>query len=102
MDYAVQDPETGLIDIRKSVDQAAAADMERYLFSDDIHFIPASVRFDRKIIVGHYPVILLPDHGTARIYHGSRYTDIDTGNERLDAGGRLSCLRLDDGREFYV
>ena len=54
MDYAVQDPETGLIDIRKSVDQAAAADMERYLFSDDIHFIPASVRFDRKIIVGHY------------------------------------------------
>lgn len=101
-DYAVQDPETGLIDIRKSVDQAAAADMERYLFSDDIHFIPASVRFDRKIIVGHYPVIFLPDHGTARIYHGSRYTDIDTGNERRDAGGRLSCLRLDDGREFYV
>ena len=38
-DYAVQDPETGLVDIRKSVDQAAAADMERYLFSDDIHFI---------------------------------------------------------------
>lgn len=102
VDYAVQDPETGLIDIRKSVDQAAAADMERYLFSDDIHFIPASVRFDRKIIVGHYPVIFLPDHGTARIYHGSRYTDIDTGNERRDAGGRLSCLRLDDGREFYV
>ena len=101
-DYAVQDPETGLVDIRKSVDQAAAADMERYLFSDDIHFIPASVRFDRKIIVGHYPVIFLPDHGTARIYHGSRYTDIDTGNERRDAGGRLSCLRLDDGREFYV
>ena len=101
-DYAVQDPETGLVDIRKSVDQAAAADMERYLFSDDIHFIPASVRFDRKIIVGHYPVIFLPDHGTARIYHGSRYTDIDTGNERRDAGGRLSCLRLDDGRDFYV
>lgn len=101
-DYAVRDPKTGLIDIRKSVDQAAAADMERYLFSDDIHFIPASVRFDRKIIVGHYPVIFLPDHGTARIYHGSRYTDIDTGNERRDAGGRLSCLRLDDGREFYV
>ena len=41
-------------------------------------------------------------NGTARIYHGSRYTDIDTGNERRDAGGRLSCLRLDDGREFYV
>ena len=101
-DYAVRDPETGLIDIRKSVDQTAAADMERYLFSNDIHFIPASVRFDRKIIVGHYPVIFLPDQGTARIYHGSRYTDIDTGNERRDAGGRLSCLRLDDGREFYV
>ena len=72
--------------------------MERYLFSDDIHFIRHLSRFDRKIIVGHYPVILLPDHGMARIYHGSRYTDIDTGNERLDAGGRLSCLRLDDGR----
>ena len=35
-------------------------------------------------------------------FTGSRYTDIDTGNERRDAGGRLSCLRLDDGREFYV
>ena len=46
-------------------------------------------------------MIFLPDHGTARIYHGSRYTDIDTGNERRDAGGRLTCLRLDDGREFY-
>ena len=101
-DYDVLDSVTGLIDIKASVDQAVAADQERYLFSNDIHYLPAIIRFDKKIIVGHYPTLLLPEHGRATIYHGEKYIDIDTGNERRNEGGRLSCLRLDDGREFYV
>lgn len=101
-DYDVPDPATGLIDIKASVDQAVAADQERYLFSNDIHYLPAIIRFDRKIIVGHYPTLLLPEHGRAAIYHGEKYIDIDTGNERRNEGGRLACLRLDDGKEFYV
>ena len=101
-DYEVLDPATGLIDIKESVERAAAADQERYLFSNDIHYLPSAARFDKKIIVGHYPVMLLPEHGKASIYHGEKYIDIDTGNERRNEGGRLACLRVDDGREFYV
>lgn len=101
-DYDAFDSETGLIDIKQSVDDAVAADQERYLFSNDIHYVPASLRFDRKIIVGHYPTLLLPGYEKADIYHGQKFTDIDTGNERRDEGGRLSCFRLDDGKEFYV
>lgn len=101
-DYEVPDPATGLIDIKESVERAASADQERYLFSNDIHYLPAASRFDKKIIVGHYPVMFLPEHGKASIYHGEKYIDIDTGNERRNEGGRLACLRVDDGREFYV
>lgn len=101
-DYDVLDPATGLIDIKASVDQAVAVDQERYLFSNDIHYLLAIIRFDKKIIVGHYPTLLLPEHGRATIYHGEKYIDIDTGNERRNEGGRLACLRLDDGKEFYV
>ena len=101
-DHAVIDPQTGLVNIRASADEAAEADQERYLFSNDIHYIPANLRFDKKIIVGHYPVIFLAEHEKAEIYHCLRYTDIDTGNERRRQGGRLACLRLEDGKEFYV
>lgn len=52
-----------LIDIKESVDQAVKADLERYmyLFSNDIHYIPAVLKFDKKIIVGHYPTVLFRD-----------------------------------------
>lgn len=101
-DFIVFDPNNNLIDIKKSVDQAIEADQERYLFSNDIHYIPASLKFNMKIIVGHYPVIFLPGHEKAVIYHGKKYINIDTWNERRDRGGILSCLRLDDGKEFYI
>lgn len=101
-DYEIQVPETGLVDIEASVLAAAEADQERYLFSDDIHYIPASVQFDKRIIVGHYPTLFLPDYKRPWIYHGKRYMDIDTGNERRQEGGRLACIRLEDGREFYT
>lgn len=101
-DCCVRDPESGLVDIEASVKKAVSWNQERYLFSDDIHYIPASLRFDKRLIVGHYPTLLLPDFRRAEIYHGTKYTNLDTGNERRDQGGRLACLRLEDGREFYV
>lgn len=94
--------ETGVIDIRASVEKAAGWNMEEYLFSDDIHYIPSRVQFDKRIIVGHYPTLLIQEHHRAQIYYGKNYIDIDTGNECREKGGRLSCLRLDDGKEFYV
>lgn len=101
-DYCIRDYESGLVDITSSVKKAAESDQERYLFSEDIHYIPANLKFDKPIIVGHYPTIFLQEYHRAEIYHGSKYIDIDTGNERRSEGGRLSCLRLDDWKEFYV
>ncbi len=101
-DYEIRDPKTDLVDIEASVLAAVEADQERYLFSDEIHYIPASIQFDKRIIVGHYPTMFLPEFKRARIYHGRKYIDIDTGNERRREGGRLSCMRLEDGQEFYI
>lgn len=101
-DCCVRNQESGIVDIEASVCMAVEWNQEKYLFSDDIHYIPAQLRFDRKIIVGHYPTLLFPEYHRAEIYYGNKYIDIDTGNERRNQGGRLSCLRLDDGKEFYV
>ena len=101
-DFPVLCPDRRKVDIEASVRAALETDQERYLFSDDIHYIPAGLTFDKKIIVGHYPTIFLADYHRAKIFHGAKYTDIDTGNERRGEGGRLACLRLDDGEEFYV
>ena len=101
-DYDMFRTETGMIDIKESVEQAVKADQERYLFSNDIHYMPAALKFNKQIIVGHYPTLFLLDFKCARIYHGKKYIDIDTGNERRQEGGRLSCMRLEDGQEFYV
>lgn len=100
--FEITDPRTGLVDIQKSVESAVLCDQEQYLFSNDIHYIPSRIRFDRRIVVGHYPTIYLSEYGQARIYHGKKYIDIDTGNERRYDGGRLACLRLNDGKEYYV
>lgn len=101
-DFCIPAGQSGLVDIAASVRKAVEMDQERYLFSNDIHYIPCQLQFDKKIIVGHYPTLFLDGHNRAEIYHGVRYIDIDTGNERRSSGGRLSCLRLDDWEEYYV
>lgn len=100
-DYCIKNEE-GLVDIQTSVKMAIKEDQEAYLLSDDIHYIPASLKFDKKLIVGHHPTILLPDYTFPSIYYGKKYIDIDTGNDNRKNGGRLACLRLDDGKEFYI
>lgn len=53
---------------------------------------------DKTIIVGHTPTT--EDNGGAgRIFYGNGTIFIDCG---LARGGRLGCLRLEDGKEFYV
>lgn len=101
-DFEIIDSRTGLVDIQKSVENAVLWNQEQYLFSNDIHYIPSKIKFNRKIVVGHYPTLFLSEYGQASIYYDERYIDIDTGNERRYDGGRLSCLRLNDGTEYYV
>jgi serine/threonine protein phosphatase 1 len=53
---------------------------------------------DKTIIVGHTPTSEDKD-GQNSIYYGNGTIFIDCG---LGRGGRLGCLRLEDGEEFYV
>lgn len=53
---------------------------------------------DKTIIVGHTPTTD-ENGGAGRIFYGNGTIFIDCG---LARGGRLGCLRLEDGREFYV
>ena len=53
---------------------------------------------DKTVIVGH-TVTTEENGGAGRIFYGNGSIFIDCG---LGRGGRLGCLRLEDGREFYV
>ncbi len=53
---------------------------------------------DKTVIVGHEPTTE-ENGGDGRIFYGNGSINIDCGNMR---GGRLACLCLDDGREYYV
>lgn len=60
---------------------------------------PTERYFEDKItIVGHTPTTEA-ENVEARIYHGDGIIFINCG---LALGGRLGCLRLEDGAEFYV
>ncbi len=60
---------------------------------------PTAKYFDNKtIIVGHTPTSE-SNGGADRIFFGNGTVFIDCG---LGRGGRLGCLRLEDGKEFYV
>ena len=62
-------------------------DMEREYFEDV------------TVIVGHVPADSLPDADPGMIYYGEGSINIDCG---LEFGGRLGCLCLDNGKEYYV
>ncbi len=66
-------------------------------FSESVD--PTAKYFDDKtIIVGHTPTSE-SNGGADRIFYGNGTVFIDCG---LGRGGRLACLRLEDGKEFYV
>ncbi len=53
---------------------------------------------DKTVIVGHNPTTE-DNGGDGKIFYGNGSIDIDCGEAR---GGCLGCLRLDDGKEFYI
>lgn len=66
-------------------------------FSEGLDF--SKKYYDDKIIVtGHEPTVV-ENGGDGKIFYGNRSIDVDCG---LMRGGTLGCLRLEDGKEFYV
>lgn len=53
---------------------------------------------DVTVIVGHNPTTD-ENGGDGKIFYGNGSIDIDCGEAR---GGTIGCLRLEDGKEFYV
>ncbi|MBO5305799.1 MAG: metallophosphoesterase [Clostridia bacterium] len=54
---------------------------------------------DKTVIVGHIHTSELPDADENMIYYGEGSIYLDCGAAR---GGRLGCLCLDNGKEYYV
>lgn len=93
---AVKD-ESGLVDIEASIVKWCEISEYDYLISNDLHYIPASIRFP-FLIVGHYPTENLACQG---IFFGTRYINIDNGLN-ITRGRKLACLRMEDMKEYYV
>lgn len=63
---------------------------------------------DYTLIFGHTPTEYFQDDTVLKIWHGNRMIGMDCGSEYpnlmqsfAQEYGRLACLRLDDGMEFY-
>lgn len=69
---------------------------------DEFIFSPTRLK-DYKIIFGHTPTRYINGKFPMSIWHDTYYNDkigIDCG--AVFNGGRLSCIRLDDMKEFYI
>jgi serine/threonine protein phosphatase 1 len=53
----------------------------------------------KTVIAGHVPTDKIPGAAPGKIYRTEGCIAVDCGAAR---GGRIGCLRLDDGAEFYV
>lgn len=60
--------------------------------------------FSYPVIAGHTPTAYYQQTVPLRIWKNGNFTDIDCGTAFRSAlfGACLACLRLDDGKEFYV
>lgn len=61
---------------------------------------------DYTLVFGHTPTVYYQDPSPMEIWRHGRLICIDCGSGAEDTGpeagkGRLACLRLDDGQEFY-
>jgi serine/threonine protein phosphatase 1 len=89
----------GKVDTKLTIEKSVNQDERNYLISKDIHYIPAGIKFDRYIIVGHHTTIR---YGEDKIMKNKRYMNINCGNSIRDSGGKLSCICLDTMQEWYV
>ncbi len=69
------------------------------LFREPLDVTAARPFEDKTVILGHIPTSSLPGGEDGCIFHGDGMIDLDCGAGR---GGRIGCLRLEDGAEFYV
>ena len=101
-DYLVESDNK--LDVEESIKTAVANDEFKYLVSNDIHYMPWGqiMKMDYYVVVGHVPAMRLNEDASCNIVHTEKYMCIDTGAGFRDSGGKMSCYRLDDGREFYV
>ena len=72
---------------------------------DDFLWNPAKLEQtyypDRTLVFGHTPTLQFPGW-EGKILHAEAFFDVDCGCPFPEQGGRLGCLRLEDGAEFYV
>lgn len=99
-DFLVEN--AGKIDVIASLNKALKFDEFEFLISTDIHYMSKNElkKLDKYLFVGHTPTFRLDINGQNYIIKNEFYTDLDSGSGY--AGGKLSALRLDDMKEFYV
>lgn len=73
------------------------------LFCNPIDFSAKHPLPGKTVIAGHIPTYDIPGGDEGCIFHGEGVIGLDCGMGRNDGhAGRLGCLRLEDGAEFYV
>lgn len=92
-----------VFDIEKAVDWCSKKMPWEYSVSSDLYNLPGTMRFDKRLLVGHVPVM----SGYAfdpipYILQRREYIDLDCGSGYREQGGKLGCLRLEDMRTWYV
>lgn len=74
-----------------------------YSISNDLYDLPQTVRFDKRLLVGHVPVISgYVFEPVPYMLQRREYIDLDCGCGFPEHGGRLGCLRLEDMRIWYI
>lgn len=68
------------------------------MFDSPVDFLTCAVE-GKTVIAGHIPTGEIPGSSAGTIFRSKGCIAVDCGAAR---GGRLGCLRLEDGREFYV
>jgi len=99
-DHVVYD--NGMVDVIASIKSAYSSDPYHYMIGCDLQrgYLPNGVvnGFDKYLVVGHVPTIHLEKTDTVIVK--DHYMDIDTGSSY--PGGKLSLIRLDDGKVFQT
>lgn len=92
------------VNVIESIIVAVENNEFKYLISNDIHYLPFSKlqKMDCFVVVGHTPVMGLNEDGSCLILHKEKYMCIDSGSGYRKSGGKMSCYRIDDKKEFYV
>ena len=94
----------GQIDVIRSIDKAVERNKYNFMIGIDLHQIPESdkKKFNKFIIVGHFPCFRLNENNSNKFYRTPYYMDIDAGSGHRDQGGVLGCYCVTTDEEIYV